>query len=46
MKTVLLSIRPNWCKLILSGMKTVEVRKNRPKLKNAVQGIHLLYRFR
>lgn len=33
MKTVLLSIRPNWCKLIWSGMKTVEVRKNRPNLK-------------
>lgn len=32
MKAVLLSIRPNWCKLIWSGMKTVEVRKNRPKL--------------
>lgn len=31
-KAVLLSIRPNWCKLILSGMKTVEVRKTRPKL--------------
>lgn len=33
MKAVLLSIRPNWCKLIWSGMKTVEVRKNRPNLK-------------
>nr|DAE39166.1 MAG TPA: helix-turn-helix domain-containing protein [Bacteriophage sp.] len=32
MKAVLISIRPNWCKLIWSGMKTVEVRKNRPKL--------------
>lgn len=32
MKTVLLSIRHNWCKLIWSGMKTVEVRKTRPKL--------------
>lgn len=32
MKAILLSIRPNWCKLIWSGMKTVEVRKNRPKL--------------
>ena len=32
MKAVLLSIRPNWCKLIWSGMKTVEVRKARPKL--------------
>nr|DAG25386.1 MAG TPA: helix-turn-helix domain-containing protein [Bacteriophage sp.] len=32
MKAVLLSIRPNWCKLIWSGMKTVDVRKTRPKL--------------
>lgn len=32
MKAVLLSIRLNWCKLIWSGMKTVEVRKTRPKL--------------
>lgn len=32
MKAALLSIRPNWCKLIWSGMKTVEVRKTRPKL--------------
>ena len=32
MKAVLISIRPNWCKLIWSGMKTVEVRKTRPKL--------------
>lgn len=33
MKAVLLSIRPNFCKLIWSGMKTIEVRKNRPNLK-------------
>ena len=32
MKSVLLSIRPNWCKLIWSGMKTIEVRRTRPKL--------------
>ena len=32
MEAILLSIRPNWCKLIWSGMKTVEVRKTRPKL--------------
>lgn len=31
-KAVLLSIRPNWCKLIWAGMKNVEVRKNCPKL--------------
>ena len=32
MKAVLLSIRPEWCKKISSGKKTVEVRKTRPKL--------------
>lgn len=32
MKAVLLSIRPNWCKWILSGKKTLEVRRTRPKL--------------
>lgn len=32
-KAVLISIRPKWCNLILIGEKTVEVRKNRPKLK-------------
>ena len=31
-KAVLLSIRPNWCKLIWAGMKTVEVRRTCPKL--------------
>lgn len=31
-KAVLLSVRPNWCKLIWAGMKTVEVRKTCPKL--------------
>lgn len=31
-KSVLLSIRPEWCKKILSGEKTVEIRKTRPKL--------------
>ena len=31
-KAVLISIRPNWCKFIWAGMKTVEVRKTRPKL--------------
>ena len=33
MKAVLMSIRPNGCKLICAGMKTLEVRKTRPKLK-------------
>ena len=32
MKAVLISIKPKWCELIASGKKTVEVRKNRPKL--------------
>lgn len=31
-KAVLISIRPEWCKLIASGRKTVEARKNKPKL--------------
>ena len=32
MKSVLISIQPKWCELIASGKKTVEVRKNKPKL--------------
>lgn len=32
MKAVLLSIRPEWCDLIVRGKKTIEVRKTRPKL--------------
>lgn len=31
-KSVLISIRPEWCELIASGEKTIEVRKTRPKL--------------
>ena len=31
-KAVIISIRPKWCEKIISGEKTVEVRKNRPKL--------------
>lgn len=31
MKTVLLPVHPNWLELILSGKKTVEVRKTKPK---------------
>lgn len=30
MKAVLLSIRPEWCKKILSGEKTVELRRTCP----------------
>ena len=32
MKAVLLSIRPEWCSLIIQGQKTLEVRKTRPKM--------------
>ena len=32
MKSVMLSIRPKWCKKIIDGEKTVEVRKTRPKM--------------
>lgn len=31
-KSVLISIQPQWCKLIANGEKTFEVRKNKPKL--------------
>ena len=31
-KSVLISIRPEWCELIASGEKTIEARKTRPKL--------------
>lgn len=31
-KAVMLSVRPKWCEKIISGEKTVEVRKSRPKL--------------
>lgn len=31
-KAVMISIQPWWCELIAKGMKTVEVRKTRPKL--------------
>lgn len=31
-KSVMLSVRPKWCDKIISGEKTVEVRKTRPKL--------------
>ena len=32
MKSVLISIRPEWCEKIISGKKTIEVRKTRPKI--------------
>lgn len=31
MKSVLISIRPEWCEKIASGKKTIEVRKTRPR---------------
>lgn len=31
-KSVMISIKPKWCELIANGRKTIEVRKNRPKL--------------
>lgn len=31
-KAVLISIQPQWCELIASGKKTVEVRKTRPQI--------------
>lgn len=33
MKSVLISIKPQYCELIASGNKTIEVRKSEPKLK-------------
>lgn len=32
MKSVLISIKPQWCELIAQGAKTVEIRKTRPKI--------------
>lgn len=32
MKSVLISIQPQWCELIAAGKKILEVRKTRPKL--------------
>ena len=31
-QAVLISIRPKWCEKIISGEKTIEVRKTRPKM--------------
>ena len=33
MNSILMSIRPKWCKLIESGKKKIEVRKSFPKIK-------------
>lgn len=32
MKSVLISIKPKYCELIVNGEKTIEVRKSRPKI--------------
>ena len=32
MIAVLISVRPKWCEKIISGEKTIEVRKTRPKM--------------
>ena len=32
MKSILMSIRPEWCKKIFDGEKTIEVRKSRPSI--------------
>ncbi len=32
MKSVMISIKPKWCKLIASGEKTIEVRKTKPSI--------------
>ena len=37
-KAVLISIRPKWCEKIISGEKTIEVRKTRPKMKTPFKG--------
>ena len=34
-KAVMLSIHPKWCEKIVGGEKTIEVRKNRPKLETS-----------
>ena len=38
MKAVLISIRPKWCEKIISGEKTIEVRKTRPKMETPFKG--------
>lgn len=32
MKSVMISIRPRWCGLILAGEKTIEIRKTKPNI--------------
>ena len=35
MKAVLLSIRPEWCDLVVRGKKTIEVRKTKSEAKRS-----------
>ena len=37
-KSVMLSIHPKWCEKIISGEKTIEVRKTKPKLDTPFRG--------
>lgn len=37
-QAVLISIRPKWCEKIISGEKTIEVRKTRPKIETPFRG--------
>ena len=39
MKEVLISIKPEWCELIMSGQKTIEFRKTGPKNKEPFKAI-------
>ena len=39
MKEVLISIKPEWCELIMSGKKTIEFRKSGPKNKEPFKAI-------
>lgn len=32
MNNILISIKPQWCNLILNGRKTLEIRKSKPNL--------------
>lgn len=32
MRAILISIKPEWCRYIIQGKKTLEIRKTRPKL--------------
>lgn len=38
MKEVLISVRSEWCELIVRGQKTIEVRKTKPKLETPFKG--------